>query len=263
MISLSNEVEQVVQDTTRNRRLFTAHDVTRLLRHKLDGENIRHNEVKRLVHEMHDNDDMGIYTRTQVNLGTRVSPFVYHLNHQDPTVDYDKDWVDNKIQASSTTTIDPMTGNVIDADDDDDDDTSSPTRAQAVGRAIRTPNATTITHGTQVVPMTGQVRHAASNANDGFRTRFVTKDKRLQVPAKMLASFNGVAHVRVDLVKKSGQNVDALILTSSPIGSNDVTTYNINSDGRLRISSKFLSRIGGQDRFAVKSTNGSVVIVAE
>jgi len=272
MISLSNEVEQVVQDATRNRRLFTAHDVTKLLRDKLDGENIRHNDVKRLVHEMFENDDMGIYTRTQVDVGTRTNPFVYHLNHQDPTVDYDKDWASNKIQASQSVTIDPMTGNIIDDDDDDDGTTASVTphtTVRPVGRRLNAPSPTAgpipLTNANQLLTTT-QLRQAVNagvtaNANDGFKTRFVTKDKRLQVPTKMLTSLNGVAYVRLDQVQKMGKTVKALVISSDMISS--IANYTVNSDGRLRISRAFLTRIGGTDRFAVKSTSGSVVVVAE
>jgi hypothetical protein len=267
MTSLAQEVENVIVEMTRNRRLFTAHDITKLLRHRLDGENIRHNDVKKQVHSLYDNDDMGIYTRTQIGMGTRVAPFVYHLNHQDPNQDYNKDWVQTMIDLANNVSINPIDGSAITADDDDDDITISLTpvsRVNPISRIGNAPQPVTQmpTMGvTANLKVTKALRNAAASKNDGFYTRTVTNEGRLTIPVKMLNGFSNLAHVKVYSVLKSGQQVQALVLTTDP--TNSIKTYNINADGRLRVSSKFLNKIGSSSTYAVKETNGSVVIVAE
>ncbi|HUW47688.1 MAG TPA: hypothetical protein VMW36_02965 [Patescibacteria group bacterium] len=250
MISLSSEVEQVVTDLTRNRRLFSAHDVTKLLRDKLSGERIRHNDVKKEVHSMYDNDDLGIYTRTQVTLNDGSSPFVYHLPHHDPNTDYDSDWAVNQIQGNQPLSVDPMTGAVLNSN------TPNPHSFHAVGRQINTPSPST-------TPYTGPftVTPPVSVSSDGFKQRKVTVEGRLQIPSKMLDVLGDVAYVRVDQVQKQGGTVDALIISTNPF--NAVTSYSLNSDNRIRISNKFLSKIGGNGTYSVKSTKDSVVVVAD
>jgi hypothetical protein len=262
MVSIGTEVEKVITEMTRNRRLFTAHDITKLLRHRLDGENIRHNDVKKEVHSLYDNDDMGIYTRTQVGIGTRIAPFVYHLTHQDPNTDYSKDWVNTVIQLANNVSINPIDGSAI-SDDDDDDDTvglgqtvlkaSSP-----IKRAGRTPRRTSGNgNGVQITPA---LRHVAAQNNDGFQTRATTSEGRLSVPVSMLGVFGNDVHVKIDTVQKLGKSVQALTLSNDP--NNSIKTYSINSDGRLRISQKFLNKIGFSKTYSVKNTANSVVIVA-
>jgi len=267
MVSIGTEVEKVIIEMTRNRRLFTAHDITKLLRHRLDGENIRHNDVKKEVHALYDNDDMGIYTRTQIGVGTKVSPFVYHLSHQDPSTDYNKDWVNTTIQLAKAVSVNPIDGSVI----DDDDDTVGLAVSQTVVKASnpikrvgRAPRQTSgpVDGGIQITPA---LRNAAAQNNDGFQTRTVTSEGRLSVPVSLLGGFGSFAHVKIDTVQKLGKSVNALVVSSDP--TNAIKTYSINSDGRLRISQKFLSKIGkGCSRgqcYAVKCANGSVVVVAE
>jgi hypothetical protein len=276
MTSLANEVEKVVVEMTRNRRIFTAHDITKLLRHRLDGENIRHNDVKKEVHSLYDNDDMGIYMRTQVNMGTRVAPFVYHLSHQDPNQDYSKDWVQTMIDLANNVSINPIDGSTISNDDDDDDTISlTPPVPTSVTGSIKgvkplkrvgsAPQPVTSMPTMGVIAnlkVTNALRDVASSKNDGFYTRTVTSEGRLTVPINMIkGSFLNEVYVTVGSALKSGKTVDALVLSTDK--TNAIKTYNINADGRLRISSKFLNKIGSSSTYSVKEANGSVVIIAE
>lgn len=92
-----NKTLQEVMDFTGANKMFTAHDITKSLRAK-NSENIRHDSVRATVNDLYENGDMGIYTRTQINIGNQT-PFVYHMPQHDPN-DYNK----NTSTASTSTT---------------------------------------------------------------------------------------------------------------------------------------------------------------
>ena len=246
MVNLNTEIETVVTDFTRNRRLFTAHDVTKVLRAKLTGERIRHSDVQKQVHALFHDDKMGIYTRTQVSLGANQDPFVYHLNHQDPNTEYESDWVAKSNGAISATSSNP-----------------SAHTFHAVGRPITAPTPANSTPYTGVFTTTGSVTSATSTvttANDGFKSCLTTVEGRLQVPTSMIGYLDSKAYIRLGKVQKHGNTVDALIVSNDPV--NSITSYSVNSDNRVRISKKYLSKIGGTGSYALKSTTDSIVIVA-
>jgi len=250
MVNIQSETEKVVNELTRNRKLFSAYDVTRIMRHRLDGENVSHNEVKNKVHEMYENDEMGIYERTQVNIGRRIAPFIYHLNHQDPDTEYDKDWVDSYLPTQTQTVISPIDGSPLD-DDDDDDSTTQTVQSQNV--QVQRVNSQTVANRVQ-------------SLSDGFKTFSVTKEGRLNIPVKMLKHFPPHAHISQSVARKDGKNVNALSISTNPI--NSIKSYKVDVDGRIRISKRFLKRIGISSQYAVKECSANlghsvILVVAE
>ena len=253
MTSVKNEVQNIICEMIKNRRLFTAHDVTKLLRHRLDGENISHNDVKKEVYAMFENDDMGIYTRSQINIGPGVTPFIYHLGHQDPVTDYNKDWVNTTIQLSNATGVNAISGVKSVS--------SNVKPIRRVGKAP-TPTKNTVYPSTiDQIKLTNQIRQIAQSNNDGFLSKTVTSEGRLTIPTKMLSTFKGDVYVKVGKVQKNGTSVDSLVISNDPQGA--IKTYKINADGRLRISSKFLNKLGGNSVYSIKSANNSIFIVTE
>lgn len=227
MISMSTEVTNVVNEFRTNRKLFTAYDVTQILRHRLDGEKISHNDVKNEVHSIFDADLMGIYERTQINVGTKISPFVYHLNHQDPNSDYDKDWVNDYLKNKTVTPNHVVVS-------------PSVVSKTVVGNTVQIP----------IVNSQNIVVNRIKNLQDGFKTITVTSEGRLNIPVNMLNGIGRIAYVSISKARKDGSNVDALSITSDKVGS--IKNYKINSDGRLRISNKFLKVIGESSKYAIK-----------
>ena len=76
------KVETQVIGLTGDKQMFTAFDVTRRLRAK--GEDVRHYEVKSVVHDFFARGQMGMdYDRTVRNVAGG-SPFIYHPDTKDP-----------------------------------------------------------------------------------------------------------------------------------------------------------------------------------
>ena len=261
MISIHDEVEKVVVEMTKNRRLFTAHDVTKVVRHNVDGEKVFHNDVKREVHALYEDDEMGIYTRTQINLGGNVSPFVYHLTHQDPDTDYNKDWVNTTLQLSKNLSVNPITGGAKGS--------SLNLKPVKVGSAIVVKPVTVANDGTHQIST--RALQAAANAaysfDSGYVTKTVTKEGRLTVPKKMLKYiFAKDLFFEKGKVNLNGKNVDALVVAgprhSVVSGTSPLKTYRKNKDGRLRISDKFLAKLNSNGNYKIKQFGSQVVIIA-
>lgn len=245
MTSIKTEVTDVIQELTRNRKLFTAYDVTCILRDRCDGDKISHSDVKQEVHAVYDNDQMGIYERTQVNVGTKVSPFVYHLTHQDPNTDYDKDWVDSYLRTNLG--VNPLTGQPTAS--------VSPVSVSAVRKA-QTPIPPNTSKTPQVVNSNKVVSRVAT-LKDGFKTFGTTKEGRLNIPKSLLKDFGDTIYVSISKIPKDGYNVDALSITDQPTH-HDIRSYNINADGRLRISPRILRHAGISPKYAVKDASASL-----
>ena len=90
MIDFSTEqlVEQVALLKATNGEMFTAHDVTRVIRSQLGrGVNIVHAEVRDLVHGLYEAGKLGSdYSRTLANFpGVSPLPWIYHRTTDDST----------------------------------------------------------------------------------------------------------------------------------------------------------------------------------
>jgi retron-type reverse transcriptase len=86
MADLTNRelVEQLVREQVHAGAMFTAYDITLLLR-KIGG-NARHQEVRDLVHEVYEKGRMGAaYTRSLIDVGAPTKPYLYHRYSDDAT----------------------------------------------------------------------------------------------------------------------------------------------------------------------------------
>jgi retron-type reverse transcriptase len=76
-------IGQIVDEKVSHGEMFTAYDVT-LHARKL-GSNVRHHEVRDLVHEIYEQGRMSAaYTRSVINVGAPTQPFLYHRFSDDP-----------------------------------------------------------------------------------------------------------------------------------------------------------------------------------
>ena len=76
-------VDQIVTGRIQAGALFTAYDVTLEARRR--GGNIRHNDVRDLVHEYYEQGRMGAaYNRSTIDVGAKIKPFLYHRFVDDP-----------------------------------------------------------------------------------------------------------------------------------------------------------------------------------
>ena len=63
--------------------MFTAYDVTQAARRR--GGNVRHNDVRDVVHELFENGRMGAtYNRSLIDVGAPTKPWLYHHYNDDP-----------------------------------------------------------------------------------------------------------------------------------------------------------------------------------
>jgi hypothetical protein len=247
MVSVATEAEKIVEEFTQNGDMFSAFDVTRSLRNAFTNENIRHSDVKAKVNQIFTNDDMGIYHREQVDIGTRVNPFIYHLPHEDAE-DYNPRWLDSQLGIASPVTATPVIA------------------------TIQTPSTNSSTITPQQVQQSMQAVSQADRVlslTTGFSKLKTTQEGRLNLPASILKNFSGKVYVSLSTVRKDNQNVDALTISDQNVAPNAlIRTYNVNSDGRLRISARYLNKAGKSDNYAVKyikPTNGhdTIVVVPE
>lgn len=76
-------IDQIVQEYVQAGTMFTAFDVTTETRKR--GGNVRHNEVRDLVHEFYQQGRLGAsYNRSVVDVGAPTKPFVYHRFSDNP-----------------------------------------------------------------------------------------------------------------------------------------------------------------------------------
>lgn len=114
-------VKEVVDMLVNRDLMFTAYDVTRIMRDK--EPTLKHYEIKAIVHQMFEDMQIGGYTRTTVDVGQSVPPFLYYnpITHDPDT--YDVDWilfdglVSQSVQTPSAVTVD---------DEDDEEDQTGP-----------------------------------------------------------------------------------------------------------------------------------------
>lgn len=70
-------IDQIVQERVQAGAMFTAYDITLEARRR--GGNVRHNDVRDLVHEFFEQGRMGAaYKRSTVDVGAPTRPFLYH-----------------------------------------------------------------------------------------------------------------------------------------------------------------------------------------
>lgn len=75
-------VEALVEERVKAGEMFTAFDITLAVR-KIGG-NVRHHEVRDLVHELYEHGRMGAaYTRSLIDVGSPTKPYLYHRYSDD------------------------------------------------------------------------------------------------------------------------------------------------------------------------------------
>ena len=221
-VKTATEVTDVVQELIDGEFMFSAYDVTKIIRHRSANKNIQHRTIRAEVHQVYENNDMGIYDRTQVTVGAGA-PFVYHESSDDPQ-SYSRiaDWVDDYNRSCDKATLVP-----------------SLTTALSLNLDANTP----------VVPDAPKVDPIPVNTvgvntlQSGYTTVKTTSESRLSIPTEMLKGFGNEAFVSQSIVSQNGANINALSVTSVRPQGEVINRYKINKDGRLRISEKTLKKV--------------------
>ena len=71
----SQKVRAEIGESIRMNRIFTAFDITKKIRK--DGVRYKHEDVKQLVHDSFLNGELTGYTRTLIDVGTAIQPWLY------------------------------------------------------------------------------------------------------------------------------------------------------------------------------------------
>ena len=126
---MNNKVEEATKDSvlemTREDNMFTAFDVTKIVRKTLGrSEKVFHNDVNGIVQGMFNGGqifqkDNTPYTRSLIDIGSTAQPWLYHPVSFDPT-SYDKNWTSNMDQTKSKKAQD--TSVTLDFDEEEEED---------------------------------------------------------------------------------------------------------------------------------------------
>ena len=105
-------------------------------------------------------------------------------------------------------------------------------------------------------------KKARYSFDSGTEVHSVTKEGRLNIPVKMLKNISSANLVVLDdTVNINGQFCKALVVSNNSNGA--IKTYAANTDGRVRISRKFLNKLGAGNDFRIKVVGGDVVIIED
>jgi len=85
---MKNQIEQLVSQLTGNATMFTAFDITMMLRRANPTTNIRHGEVRDIVHQLYTDNEVPGYIRTLQRMNNGQEAFVHHPYGTD-SEDYD------------------------------------------------------------------------------------------------------------------------------------------------------------------------------
>jgi len=208
MISVENETKNVVEELMNDSDMFTAYDVTKILRDRNPKEKIFHSSVKKKVNALFDNDEMGLYNRELVDIGLGVAPFVYHLPSMDAS-DYDPEWIEDFLENSTCNPISNVPVASVNAP------------AQSISTPASIPNLSTMTE---------------------YEDVSLSHDNRLNIPKKFIDSFNKKAYVLYDCVASQGNNIPAILLSDNVQNLQSyATVYFKGAYNRVRISNSFLT----------------------
>lgn len=109
---MRNQIEQLVSQLTGNGTMFTAWDITMMLRRANPTTNIRHPEVRDIIHQMYTDNEISGYIRTTHDVGGN-QPFVHHPYGSD-VEDYDPNFLSqhtptlSPIQTSIQAVVNPI-----------------------------------------------------------------------------------------------------------------------------------------------------------
>jgi hypothetical protein len=115
---MQTQIENLVQQLTGNATMFTAFDITMMLRRANPTTNIKHPEVRDTVHQLYSDNQMSGYVRDLVPMSNGQEAFVYHSYGTDAE-DYDPNFfvnttpqflsVPNALTTSTQAVVNPLT----------------------------------------------------------------------------------------------------------------------------------------------------------
>lgn len=225
-------VEQVIADFTSQNKPFTAYDITREARNR--GADEHHYHLKSAVHSLYSYLQSINWERTLITIpGVAVNPWLYHPDGYD-TDDYIN-------QGTNITVVDIQ-------DDPATDDPDSPDSPDSQDDSV---DSTDSSSGVYVL--------TAQKVK-------VTSDQRLSIPMSMLISLKWLgAYTLINLfIESNGTSREIYRIVEDDPATSYTTlvlkrSYNINSDGRLRIHNKYL---GNKSQYMVAVDGDSICIEA-
>ena len=99
---MKTQIEQLVSQLTGNATMFTAFDITMMLRRANPQTNIRHPEVRDFVHQLFTDNKMTDYIRTPQRMDNGQEAYVHHLYGTDAE-DYDPNFLAHSTPQSLST----------------------------------------------------------------------------------------------------------------------------------------------------------------
>lgn len=223
--SLEDKVEYIVGKLTGYQNMFSAFDVTKILR--LFGETVRHSsKVRPIVHRLFDEDDMGIYHRDLHYVHGIGGINVFHPPFEDYT-NYDPHWIENYGDtADFKAQFDLL-----------DQDSSSSTPSSH----ITSKTASSV----KSFPVPNQVVN-----KDGSITVRCTNDRRLNIPSKLLSKIgltDKVVLAETTICPGGGKPSHGILIKGG--NTSDNTTgkkLRVDREHRIRINPTFLKSVFGE-----------------
>ena len=211
---MKTQIEQLVSQLTGNATMFTGFDITMMLRRANPTTNIRHGEVRDIVHQLYTDNQMINYIRTLQRMDNGQEAFVHHPYGSDAE-DYDPNFL-----AHSTP------------------------QSLSVPNLSAVPTQAVVNQATVQVAVTTPTNSAIGNslANKPKRARYaidsVPKDKfgRIRVPASVLraAGFGPKDTVRVVL----DPNIITVTAGNDAYGSMNGKKYVVDEYNNVRVHLK-------------------------
>lgn len=223
-------VKTVVDDFVSKGFMFTAFDVTKLLR--AGGQSVRHSDVNDAVKQMYRDGEMNGYLRDTKDVGAPVAPFVYYHQNADLS-NYVTDWLENNPNQDGM------------KNDGDNDDGS--------GAGISQP--TPSTYGATSIPSITTSSISSSLPKGAKNT---DREGRLYINPVIVQQAGFRAKQKVDVT----YDIDRIIvarLDGTKVSSHVVS---VNSDGRIRICPTILRNLSPAKGYRVCANKDVIEVVS-
>ena len=216
----SNQVSDVVDSMVAKKEPFTAFDITTQLRN--NGKNVRHDEVKNIVHDCYNRGTMTIdYDRTSIDLVTNQRCYLYHPKTFNPQ-DFHA--------AKKAGTVVPQPQFVINVPNID------PSLLNTVPASVVIPSgkdaAFQLQTGNNPIAAIKQLIHPRNKINSTIRT--LDKRGTLSIPVKTVKNI-GLAYKDTCYVYED----QGKIFVSKADPNRPHSKYTVDKYNQLRISHKF------------------------
>lgn len=261
--TMTQKVKNTVLDLVGRGFMFTAFDVTKVLRN--DGDRVRHGDVNQAIQQMFTDNELGMYTRDTVNVGAPVQPWVYYHPYSD-VANYRQDWVEANPDQTGMRHADGS------ATDDGDSNLSTNAvppvgtvaHVQAAPSAPVTPSTTppvAVAPGVTVGKVDASVTRSMSSAN---RVYLPQNEGRLNIPPVLVRQIAKSGDmIRVDCtIDYSAPANHQKRLVIAPASSGGRMDYMVNKDGRIRLSRSATAYLNGSGQYEIKLENGNLVVAA-